>query len=131
MVNQSTARMSSILNLNMFAANLAVVGICPRAPSAAGPNDPGDPTTLGERPLVVQEEKAKPKQPPLYAVILLNDDYTPREFVTRNPEGAFWAGRRCRRDDHDARAPVWRSAGGCVGKGCGGNEDAQCGRRGQ
>ena len=83
MVNPSTARMSSILNLNMFAANLAVVGICPRAPSAAGPSDPGDPTTIGERTLVVQEEKAKPKQPPLYAVILLNDDYTPREFVTR------------------------------------------------
>lgn len=28
-------------------------------------------------------EAAKPKRPPLYAVILMNDDYTPREFVTQ------------------------------------------------
>ena len=27
-------------------------------------------------------ERTKTKQPPLYKVILLNDDYTPREFVT-------------------------------------------------
>jgi ATP-dependent Clp protease adaptor protein ClpS len=31
--------------------------------------------------LVVQEAKPKVKRPPLYKVILLNDDYTPMEFV--------------------------------------------------
>lgn len=31
--------------------------------------------------LVVQESKPKLKRPPLYKVILLNDDYTPMEFV--------------------------------------------------
>ena len=36
--------------------------------------------TVGDRP-VSEEARVKPKQPPLYAVILLNDDYTPREFV--------------------------------------------------
>ena len=31
--------------------------------------------------LVVQEQRPKLKQPPLFKVILLNDDYTPMEFV--------------------------------------------------
>ena len=34
-----------------------------------------------EGDLVVQEAKPKLKKPPLYKVILLNDDYTPMEFV--------------------------------------------------
>ena len=41
-----------------------------------------DNQTVRERPLLTAEANAKPKRPPLYAVILLNDDYTPREFVT-------------------------------------------------
>jgi len=31
--------------------------------------------------LAVQEAKPKVKKPPLYKVVLLNDDYTPMEFV--------------------------------------------------
>lgn len=31
--------------------------------------------------LAVQEEKPKLKRPPMYKVVLLNDDYTPMEFV--------------------------------------------------
>ena len=31
--------------------------------------------------LAVEESKPKLKQPPMYKVILLNDDYTPMEFV--------------------------------------------------
>ncbi|WP_086932348.1 ATP-dependent Clp protease adapter ClpS [Agarilytica rhodophyticola] len=31
--------------------------------------------------VAVQEEKPKLKRPPLYKVVLLNDDYTPMEFV--------------------------------------------------
>lgn len=37
-----------------------------------------------ERPdfgLVVEESRPKLKRPPLYKVVLLNDDYTPMEFV--------------------------------------------------
>ena len=35
------------------------------------------------------EEKAKPKRPPLYKVILLNDDFTPRDFVTKVLQAVF------------------------------------------
>src|ERR1700744_5582609 len=33
--------------------------------------------------------KPKPKRPPLYKVILLNDDYTPREFVVQVLKAVF------------------------------------------
>jgi ATP-dependent Clp protease adaptor protein ClpS len=39
--------------------------------------------------LVVQEARPQLKKPPLYKVILLNDDYTPMEFVVRVLERYF------------------------------------------
>jgi len=36
---------------------------------------------LHDQDVVVQEEKPKLKKPALYRVVLLNDDYTPMEFV--------------------------------------------------
>ncbi|MFQ5935170.1 MAG: ATP-dependent Clp protease adapter ClpS [Acidiferrobacterales bacterium] len=39
--------------------------------------------------LVVREAKPKLKKPDLYKVILLNDDYTPMEFVVAILEGFF------------------------------------------
>ena len=33
------------------------------------------------RRIAVEEAEPKTKQPPLYQVVLLNDDYTPMEFV--------------------------------------------------
>ena len=50
---------------------------------SASPDNPGDIATVRERPLLPNEQRAKPKRPPLYAVILINDDYTPRDFVTQ------------------------------------------------
>ncbi len=40
---------------------------------------PSDP----DRGLVVEPAKPELKQPPMYKVILLNDDYTPMEFVVQ------------------------------------------------
>lgn len=39
--------------------------------------------------LVVEEAKPKLKKPPLYNVVLLNDDYTPMEFVVHVLEHFF------------------------------------------
>lgn len=39
------------------------------------------PDTQHADDLIVQEAKPKLKRPPLYHVVLLNDDYTPMEFV--------------------------------------------------
>ena len=38
-------------------------------------------TTVKPKPATRVKPKFKPERPPLYKVILLNDDFTPREFV--------------------------------------------------
>lgn len=53
-------------------------------PLLSGPNEPGGPDGddrdgVGD---VAVATKPKTKRPPLYKVLLLNDDYTPMEFVT-------------------------------------------------
>ncbi len=39
--------------------------------------------------LAVEEARPKIKQPPLYRVVLINDDYTPMEFVVEILESIF------------------------------------------
>lgn len=43
----------------------------------------------GDDGLAVQADKPKLKRPPLYKVIMLNDDYTPMEFVVETLENFF------------------------------------------
>ena len=43
----------------------------------------------GGHELAVEEARPKVKQPPLYRVVLLNDDYTPMEFVVDILESIF------------------------------------------
>jgi ATP-dependent Clp protease adaptor protein ClpS len=45
------------------------------------PNDHTDDTGTGSGTAVISESKSKAKTPPLYRVILMNDDYTPMDFV--------------------------------------------------
>ena len=57
-----------------------------RASSASGD---GDPDRNQDGDLAVAPAKPKLKRPPLYKVVLLNDDYTPMEFVVEVLEGFF------------------------------------------
>ena len=47
----------------------------------------------GDGDLAVQESKPELKQPPLYQVIMINDDYTPMEFVVEVLQIFFSMGR--------------------------------------
>lgn len=42
---------------------------------------------------VVEESKPKVKKPPLYQVVMLNDDYTPMDFVVEVLQSIFQMGR--------------------------------------
>ncbi|MEM1263420.1 MAG: ATP-dependent Clp protease adapter ClpS [Pseudomonadota bacterium] len=44
---------------------------------------------IGSYELAVDEAKPKLKKPPLYRVVLINDDYTPMEFVVNVLESIF------------------------------------------
>jgi ATP-dependent Clp protease adaptor protein ClpS len=50
------------------------------APRGAGKDAPGDPGDQDEAGVAVKT-RAKPKKPSQFKVLMLNDDYTPMEFV--------------------------------------------------
>ncbi len=52
--------------------------------SSNGSNGSGDLGTL------VLEGRPELKEPPLYQVVLLNDDFTPMEFVVYILQSIFW-----------------------------------------
>ena len=51
------------------------------------------PSTRQNDDLDLQEQKSEVKPPPLFKVVLLNDDYTPMEFVVHILERFFGLGR--------------------------------------
>ena len=51
------------------------------------PEEPGQPDRHGD--LAVEEAKPKLSPPPLYKVLMLNDDYTPMDFVVEVLETFF------------------------------------------
>jgi ATP-dependent Clp protease adaptor protein ClpS len=52
-------------------------------------DEPNNPRHSQDDGLALQEAKPRLKKPPLYKVILLNDDYTPMEFVVHVLEQFF------------------------------------------
>lgn len=55
---------------------------------SAAESGSGDPD-FGEGDVVIQQQRPKLKKPPLYKVVMLNDDYTPMEFVVETLERFF------------------------------------------
>ena len=51
------------------------------------PSDPQHPDRDGD--LAVEEARPRVKEPPMYKVVMLNDDYTPMEFVVEVLERFF------------------------------------------
>ena len=72
--------MTSVLDAGLAARERALRRLLSRVTQSADP--PGD--ALPHEPghsLVVEEAAPRLKRPPLFQVVLLNDDYTPMEFV--------------------------------------------------
>ena len=55
-----------------------------------GPDEPGE---EGDHGIAVETSDPEVKKPPLYRVVLLNDDYTPMEFVVHILEQFFYMSR--------------------------------------
>lgn len=62
-------------------------GALVRPPRAAGDDEPGG--SEGRGTSVITRTERKTKKPSLYRVLLLNDDYTPMEFVVHVLERFF------------------------------------------
>jgi len=52
-------------------------------------SEPGTSDIEGGNGLLLEETRPKLKKPPLYSVVMLNDDYTPMEFVVEVLEQFF------------------------------------------
>jgi ATP-dependent Clp protease adaptor protein ClpS len=59
------------------------------APRSTGPRGPGQNTPGGPATGVITKPRAKTQKPSMYKVLLLNDDYTPMEFVVHVLERFF------------------------------------------
>jgi ATP-dependent Clp protease adaptor protein ClpS len=51
--------------------------------------EPGFPGFEGDEDLIIEEQKPRLNKPPMYKVVMLNDDYTPMDFVVEVLEMFF------------------------------------------
>ena len=82
----------------------------------------GDEPDFGEEHdvgLVTQEAEPELKRPPMYKVILLNDDYTPMEFVVHILEIFFGMNREGDSDHADCAYRRWCSGRHISARYCG------------
>jgi ATP-dependent Clp protease adaptor protein ClpS len=79
---------SVLVEWDAEAAALQRAGLAPMAAKGPrkSPNDPGD---SDGKTGVVTKTRPETKKPSLYKVLLLNDDYTPMEFVVHTLERFF------------------------------------------
>lgn len=54
-----------------------------------GNGEPEHPDFDGDQDLAIEEDKPQLKKPPMYKVVMLNDDYTPMDFVVEVLEMFF------------------------------------------
>ncbi len=81
-------------HLSVVGHGLVIGGFPPyKGPQQSLCTDMSEDSIHPERGLVVEEAKPRLKKPPLYQVILLNDDYTPMEFVVDVLERIFYLNR--------------------------------------
>ena len=73
-------------------------------------SDEGDAEADGE--LLIAPAKTKPKRPPFYKVVLLNDDYTPMDFVVTILESIF---RKTHEEAIDVMMQVHQKGAGVCG----------------
>ncbi len=66
----------------------------------------------GESDVMVAEPETKTKRPPMYKVILLNDDYTPMDFVVMVLEQIF---RKTHQEAHQVMLEVHQKGAGTAG----------------
>lgn len=69
---------------NLEILQLTLMSERPRWTSEHGPGE-----DAGDGNVAIQEEKPKLRRPPLYKVVMMNDDYTPMEFVVETLELFF------------------------------------------
>lgn len=63
------------------------------APMRLGPEDDEGDDAVGGKTGLALKTRAKPKKPSMYKVLMLNDDYTPMEFVVHCLERFFGKSR--------------------------------------
>ncbi len=64
-----------------------------RPPGRATPGGPGDDSNTGPNTGVVVKARPRTRKPAMYKVLMLNDDYTPMEFVVHVLERFFQKNR--------------------------------------